>query len=378
MHAACINPLPEPPRAERILVIRLGAMGDVVRTLPAFAELRARYPTAEITWLVERRAAGVLNGQPGIDEVLLFPREELEALWADRRAGRFVAAALRFARGLRRRRFDLVIDFHALLKTGLLARASGAPVRVGYAPPFGRELSSWFSNRRARVEPSHISRFERNAALVDFLGIGLPTVPSARRGEGAGWPVDPELRECMRTRVGADGPVAVIHPGTSAGTPYKRYPVGHWAKVVRSLRDDGIRCVVAAGGGEEAALAKSLVDASGGAATLAPPTSDLRDLAALLAACDLFLGADSGPLHVASLVGTPVVQLLGPTDPVENRPWPGTPSRSLRVPVGCSPCRRGCAAAPCMTLLPPDAVVEAARELLAAAEPQERPEERRA
>ena len=80
MHAACINPLSQPPRADRILVIRLGAMGDVVRTLPAFADLRARYPEAQIHWLVERKAEGVLHGQPGIDEVVIFPREELVAM----------------------------------------------------------------------------------------------------------------------------------------------------------------------------------------------------------------------------------------------------------------------------------------------------------
>ena len=123
-----------------------------------------------------------------------------------------------------------------------------------------------------------------------------------------------------------------------------------------------------AGGTDEGVLAGSIVRESRGSAHLAPPTATLGDLAALFEACDLFLGSDSGPLHLASLVGTPVVQLLGPTDPVENRPWPGTPSRSLRVPVGCSPCRRGCAAASCMTTLPPAAVAAAARELLEAAD----------
>ena len=81
-----------------------------------------------------------------------------------------------------------------------------------------------------------------------------------------------------------------------------------------------------------------------------PATPDLADLAALFARSRLYLGGDTGPMHVASLVGTPVLQLLGPTDPVENAPWPGTPSLTLRVPVACSPCRRGCAAALCMQL----------------------------
>ena len=103
------------------------------------------------------------------------------------------------------------------------------------------------------------------------------------------------------------------------------------------------------------------------AARLAPETADLPQLAALFSGCRLFIGNDTGPLHVASLVGTPVLQILGPTDPVENAPFPGTPSRTVRVPVACSPCRRGCAATPCLRVIPPETVVGAARQLLAAA-----------
>ena len=123
---------------------------------------------------------------------------------------------------------------------------------------------------------------------------------------------------------------------------------------------------MAAGSEAERETARAVVEASDGAAVLAPPTPELADLAALVSQSRLFLGSDSGPLHVASLTGTPVVQLLGPTDPVENRPWGGSPYRSLRVPIGCSPCRSGCRAAACMNVLPSEVVVEAARALLAA------------
>jgi ADP-heptose:LPS heptosyltransferase len=345
-------------------------MGDVVRTLPAFAELRSRYPHAHMAWLVERSAEGALRAQPGLDELIVFPREELEAHWRERRLAALVRDALRFVWALRRRRFELVLDFHGILKSGVLSRASGAPIRVGFAAPFAREGSAVFANRRVRVEPARISRFERNAALVDFLAIGLPTVPKASVGDGMGWPVDAARQARMRAALSRDGadegrPVALIHPGSSAATPYKRYPVSAWAAVARALRADGIACRVSAGSDAELEIARAVVAASEGAAALAPPTPDLTDLAALVSQIRLFLGSDSGPLHVASLVGTPVVQVLGPTDPVENRPWAGTPSRSVRVPVGCSPCRRGCRAVSCMNVLSPDAVVAAARELLA-------------
>jgi hypothetical protein len=129
--AACQNPHAEPPHAERILVIRLGALGDVVRTLPAFVDLRARYPRAHIAWLVERGAESVVRTQRGVDEVIVFPREALEASIRARRPLELSLDALRFVRDLRRRRFDLGLDFHGILKSGVIAWLSGAAVRVG-------------------------------------------------------------------------------------------------------------------------------------------------------------------------------------------------------------------------------------------------------
>ncbi len=348
-----------------MLVIRLGAVGDVVRTLPAFAELRRRLPGAHIAWLVEPGAEGVLAGQPGIDERIVFPRAALEEMLAAHRYLAFARDVFGFAAGLRRHRFDLVVDFHAILKSGLLARATGARTRVSYARPFAREGAGLFANRRAQVQPGRISRFARNAALVDFLGIGEPSLPDAEAGVGRGFEVDPAERSRLRARLGdRSGPFAVLHPGTSASTPYKRYAPAAWGQVAQGLAASGVECLIAWGGPAEAELADAVVAASRGHARRAPPTATLGSLAALVESADLFLGSDSGPLHLAALVGTPVVQLLGPTDPVENRPWPGTPSRSLRVPVGCSPCRRGCAAAPCMSAMLPSAVVDAARSLL--------------
>ncbi len=341
-------------------MIRLGAVGDVVRTLPAASALRAAYAGAQIVWLVEPASRSALDGQPWVDEVLVFPRGEIEAAL---RRGRFFAAAralFSFVGTLRRRRFDLVLDFHAILKSGLLAWVSGAPLRASYAPPFARESAWIFANARARLTPLHISRFERNRGLVDFVAKGASASPTPFR-------VDPELRACMASAVGADAQVVAIHPGTSAGTSHKRWSAAGYAEVARGLRDTaGISSIVLFGPvPSERALADAIVAASDGAAKLAPATASLGELAALLAQSRLYLGGDTGPMHVASLVGTPVLQILGPTDPIENAPYPRTPSRTVRVPVACSPCRRGCATAICLRLVTPSAVLSAAQELLA-------------
>jgi ADP-heptose:LPS heptosyltransferase len=357
--STCTNPLASLPSAERILVIRLGAIGDVVRTLPAAAGLRASWPRAHLAWLVEPAAASVLRGQPWIDEVIVFPRG---ALGSSLRRGRLVTSARvarAFVRELRGGRFDLVVDFHAILKSGLFAWLSGSRRRVSYARPFAREGAGWFATHRARLSPPKQSRFDRNEALLRFLASDaeLPArslhVPAAA------------LERIDEALGGVQGPV-VIHPGTSDATPYKRWTAAGYASVARALAAEGVPCVVTSGPAEsDREMAAAVLAAAGAAARPAPATPTLLDLAALFARSRLYLGADSGPMHVASAVGTPVVQLLGPTDPVENAPYPGTPSRTLRVQIGCNPCRRGCAAATCMRLIPAAAVLEAARELLA-------------
>jgi heptosyltransferase I len=356
----CLNPLPGAPEADRILVVRLGAVGDVVRTLPAASALRAAYPGSHLAWLVERASSSLLRAQPWLDEVIEFPREELrDAL----RRGRLLAAARearRFARGLRRRRFELVVDFHAILKSGALAAMSGAPVRASYARPYARELSWLFASHGAELDPPRASRFDRNDALVRFLGVKAPAAPQPLR-------VDEErLRRIARDLGPGPAPVA-IHPGTSDSTPHKRWNPAGYGAVARAIRDElGVRSVVSVGPArDDRAFAEAVVAAAGGAAALAPATPSLADLAALFARSRLYVGSDTGPMHVASLVGTPVVQLLGPTDPVENAPWPGTPSRTVRVPVACSPCRRGCSAALCMQRIEPAAVAREAIALLA-------------
>jgi len=331
-----------------------------VRLLPAASALRSAYPGSHLTWLVEPASGGAVAGQPWVDEVLYFPRERLSEHWR-RGALLVLGRELRaFIGELRRRRFDLVLDFHAILKSGIFARLSGARQRVTYAAPYGREFAWLFANRRARLTPARTSRFERNAGLLAFLNLSVKPDPRPFR-------VPSEALQRMRQACGAAVPV-VIHPGSSSKTPHKRYSAAGYAAVALALREtEGLLSLVTWGPvPAERAFAEEIVAASQGAASLAPATPSLSDLAALLACARVYVGGDTGPLHVASLVGTPVVQILGPTDPVENAPYPEILSRSVRVPVACSPCRRGCATALCMQVVPPLQVVEAVRALVGA------------
>ena len=346
------NTLASPLEAERILVIRLGALGDVVRTRFAFASLRELYPRARIDWLVEDHAAAGLAGISGLDEIVVFPRYRLRIYGA--------RAPLRGLVGLIRRlrssRYDLAVDFHCILKSAFLAWASGIPARVGYAAPLAREGSAWFLTHRARVTPGHVSRFDRNAALVRFLG-GEPSAatPSLELPEGSPEALS-ELPKLLLT----------MHPGTSATTLYKRWQLERYASVARQLfREAAVASLVTWGPVEgEREAAQVVVAAAEGAAYLAPETHSIGELLALMRATCLFIGSDSGPMHLASLVGLPVVSIFGPTDPIENAPFPGSPQRVLRRDVGCNPCREGCPAQTCMAAVSAADVVEAALELL--------------
>ncbi len=348
--ARVLNPRPAPPPAARILVIRLGALGDVVRTRFAFAGLRELYPAARIEWLVEDRAAPGLAGIRGLDEIVRLPRAALR-----------VTRPLALLRGLREvvadlreRAYDLSVDFHGIAKSALLARAARIPVRAGLAAPLGREGSALWLTDAAQVDRAHLSRFERNAALVRFLGGEVPSrvPPLDLPGESA---IDPGLDSYW-----------VVHPGTSESTLYKRWPASRWAEVCQRLADKaGGRALVTWGpvAGERES-AEQVVEAARDAAVLAPATPSIESLLGLLGGARLFLGSDSGPMHLAALAGTPIVVVFGPTDPVENAPFDGVPARVVREDVGCNPCREGCPARSCMAAVEAERVVAAALELL--------------
>jgi len=144
-------------------------------------------------------------------------------------------------------------------------------------------------------------------------------------------------------------PPVVLHPGSSRAAAAKRWPAQRFTELALRLVADGERVLIASGPDPvERALARTIVGASDGAAQLAPPTGGFEDLAALMQRARVVVAADSAPLHTAALVGTPVVQLLGPTDRVENAPAAATRSQQIVSDLPCRGCRRGCAAAACM------------------------------
>jgi len=161
--STCSNEPRIPPSAERILVIRLGALGDVLRTIPAVQALRALCPDARLAWLVEPASAGVLALVPEVDDVLVFPRHELMRSIRSGRPDRLVAALRRGVAPIRAARFDCVIDFHGILKSGVLSWLSGAPMRVALAQPHAREGSWLMATHRVPLVAAKQSRYARKS-----------------------------------------------------------------------------------------------------------------------------------------------------------------------------------------------------------------------
>ena len=362
------NKNPEPgtgnQEPQRILLVRLRLLGDVVFTTPVIRALRRRFPEAHLSYLVEPAAAAVVRGNPHLNEVIVAPKRPGFARWIDDVA---------LARRLRRERYDLVIDMHGGPRAAWLAWATRAPMRIGYRIK-GR---TWmYTHALARADdllPRHsvVNQWD----LLAPLGIGPPD-PSRDAIEivedAAAVPrVEAKLRAAG---IGSEHVIIVIH--VSAGNPFRRWPADAFATLaVRLAAADERRRVVITSGPSEAEAASRIVSAA--RKRLGPqgyrvsdPDLDVPELHALTGRAAVYIGGDSGPLHVASGTTTPIVALFGPTLPERSMPWrdPRWFAEAVDVgPLPCRPCRqRVCVTADfrCLEGITPDQVVDAAERAL--------------
>lgn len=353
----------------KILIIRLSAIGDVVRTLPALRALRQRYPTAFIAWAVEDSSADLLSGHPDLNRVFVFKRSRWRR---DIRSVRTffhpLADIVAVIREIRREDFDLALDFHGILKSGLVGFFSGVPLRAGLGRRYAKEANHLLNNYHVDVGSNAISRIERNLRFINFLGINAaerydPLIPVTDEDRVA---VD---RFFKRHALGGHIPVVAIHPGTSRKTLYKRWdPACYEILADRLIEECGAKIIWTWGPGERE-TAQTIAGRMRNDSVVAEPVT-LRQLAELFRRSTLFIGSDSGPMHIACFVKTPAVVIYGPTDPVVNAPYPHTRFIMLRKDVSCNPCRkRDCSRLDCMAAVTPDAVFNAAAELLSGAHP---------
>jgi ADP-heptose:LPS heptosyltransferase len=311
-----------------VLALRMGAFGDVLRTLPAVRLFRFALPDARVYWVVDDRWSEVLAEHPDLDGCFVVPRREWSRLTrSPLRWPSLLRSITRFRREMRAVSPDLVLDFHGNLRSGVLGWLTGAHVRLGYSGPQQKEGNRLFTTHRIAAGPQRMPRMERNLALVGVLGVPVEPLPGG--GLPFSVPCVLEGRDLVAGLIGRGRRYAVIVPGASVKQAYKKPPAPLLAAAARELRSREIHPLVFHGPGEEGD-ARAVVEASDGAALLAPPTS-LEQLAAAVRRAKLLVAGDTGPLHLACAVGCPVVAIYGPTDPQVNAPW-GVPHAALSPP----------------------------------------------
>ncbi len=285
---------------ERYLVVRLTALGDILHTLPAVAALRAAHPDARIGWVVERKWAPVLEGSPAISEIIPFER-------------RSVWGAVRCVQALRRNHYTCAIDFQGLYKSSVIAALSGAPRRIGFERGWAREggAAVLYSERITPVG-RHVA--ELNYSLAEAAGAARPATPEYPLRVPAGGSASVRAR---LTELGI-GKYIVVGPAGSWGA--KCWPAERYGEFCREFeKGSDLRVVVIHGPGEES-IAQQVCRSAAPARPVIIPTT-IEELMGLLAHARCMIAADSGPLHLAAALGTPVVGLYGPTDPARNGPF---------------------------------------------------------
>ena len=293
----------------KFLIVRLGALGDIVHAIPVAAALRHAFPGARIDWLVSAKHHEVLDLVPVIDRRLVVN---------DRGGSAGGATMFAAVRELRRTRYDAAIDLQGLIKSAAMARMSGAARVIGFSTRHLRErLARPFYTEvydpgggvmRDRTSDRHVVHL--NLGLLRAIGLDAGAVE---------FPIDESPSEIARSlRQETGGRYALLNPG--AAWPNKRWPTARLAVVAAALAErHALRSVVIWGPGEQD-LAREVVAAAGGAAVLSPATA-IADLVALARGAAVMVSGDTGPTHIAAAVGTPLVGIYGPTRPERNGPW---------------------------------------------------------
>jgi heptosyltransferase I len=284
-----------------ILLVRLGALGDLVHALPVAAALCEHLPDARVDWLVDVRHAKFLDMVPSLGRVVAV----------DSRNWRSLVGVVRRLRG---ERYDVAVDLQGLTKSAALARLSGARRVIGFQKALLREKPAALFHTERCPGPAGAHVIDKNLAALAAFGID----DRSRR-----FPIEAPasaaaLAVAGRVAVARLAGYALINPG--GGWPNKRWPAERFGEVARSLADrHSLLPIVLWGPGEEE-LAQRIVDTSYSAAVLAPPTK-VADLVALALGARLMVSGDTGPMQLAAAVGTPIVAIFGPTDPARNGPW---------------------------------------------------------
>lgn len=349
----------------KILLIRLSAFGDCLHAVPVLVALRRHFPDAEIGWAIEELSYSLLKDHPMVDHFHVFPRrafKKSQGTFMDR-----MRSMRQFRKDLAAIKYDTAIDLQGLTKSGLVSWWSGAKRRIGFKGEDSREFNIVFNNERIAPSAEAVHVVDKNMVLLKPLGVQVPDKPEwvMPTFDAENDIMRPFLDKCGL--IGGDGRVArfaIVNPGATWFT--KRWPPEMFGEVAKGLiTRHGLPVVIPWAGADEQKAAHIIAAIAGPQSFVAPDT-DLRQLAALTQQSVLFVGNDTGPLHLAVAFNVRSVAVFGATDPLRNGPY-GSMHRMQTGGVDCHPCwkttceRKDRA---CLIWVTPDAVLTSCAHVL--------------
>ena len=332
----------------RILIIKPSSLGDIVHALPTLAAVRDRFPSAHITWLVKRRWAGVLARVDGLNRI--WPIEPGLQGW------------LHLVPELRAASFDLVIDLQGLFRSGAVAWLTRCRTRIGFAN--AREGSRFLYTHRIPVPTLDMHAVDRYLLVATAVGAAPKGHPEFRTRLAA---TDRDRIAQLLSGSGLTPGMPWVAMNVSARWDTKRWPPEHFAVTADAIQDERLATVALIGGRDDRAATDAVISRMHTTPIDLTGQTSPELLPALLASASLLVTNDSGPMHIAAAMHTPVVALFGPTSPTRTGPY-GSVHRVFTSGVPCSPCfSRTCRNAmrlECLTAIEPKTVVEAVRAKL--------------
>lgn len=349
---------------KRVLIVKPSSLGDVIHTLPVVHAIKRCSPSSYVGWIVQRAFAGVLEPDPAVDEIIPISIPSTSDPHAGRGAvPRALAATMstlrRLRRKFRRQPYQIVLDLHASFRSGLLALANPGGLRIGFRD--AKELNPLFQHHRLVTNPGKPHAVDKNLVFADFLG--CPVAEEDFRVV-----TDPAARERVQGFLSANGVTdgrRIVYANPAARWATKYWTIEAWAELADLLITRAESAVIFAGSAADAPYIDQVVHAMAERPIVAAGKLSLAEAAALIEAADVYVGVDSGPMHMAAFTGTPVVALFGPTEPAKVGPYGSGHKVIQRTGLDCLGCRlRMCSDRRCLEGITAQVVFEETSELL--------------
>ncbi len=338
----------------KILIIKPSSLGDVVHSLPFLKAMRDTFKNAHIEWVISKNLKEILEGNPLINGLIIFNKDSWNKI---RNLRKTAGEAKEFIKTLKLGRYDMVVDLQGLLRSGLITFFSSSPKKIGFKN--AREGSNLFYNKKISVNGS-LHAVDRYLEVARSLGAKINKVEFPLF-------IHEDARERIKKLIGNVQEYVVIVP--SARWETKKWPPEKFGALISKLP---IPCIITGGGADERTVKQAMAFSNNKGINLCGKTN-LKELVALIAGAKAVLSNDSGPMHIASALGIPVIAIFGPTDPRKTGPygWPEITEQKrknfkvIKNPMKCSPCfKRTCKEPLCMSGISVETILKEIKEFL--------------